>query len=732
MLDLSLDLKTALGDSKQMALKDIPQEASFSLKATFSQNIPGFKSGTSLSVGFTIFHDNQLNRPRQLHFEEKQYSQLLYSISGEMDIDLIFNLFGLKLDGKYSLLFASPHPKNSILDECVNKDLSSFPVFLNQEDLINLPEHQVLSFTIDRGAELTMDFSWSNVLTRSISGISGLGIDPKTLVLDIKPSLSLAFKYAISDSQMLLAKKSQMGHLELALTRADQIQKVANAGVKVSLNFSDNKHFEELLQDTGNKVIEAILGTKLSQLNNFLKDSNQKKENLKKQVWYPIFGKLVDLDKLEIPDIRKELEKVKDNIITKIQSAIHKNTELALRYEYRKVESQSELLHFQLPAPKVPDYHSSLVNLKLGKILEDFKTNKLSQDLFFHYLNQNTLTVKRSLGLGLTLFDKNLFSVSGKKSFHKTVSQNLVGQKSIHYQIGSGYMGELGNWSSEWFSENTCAMEGFSISPRFNDATFGQYLSQSSGGRIRNIADLENHLDTGVIWGSIMPEERAELAKTHFETLRNKVIEVQNTILIAGEGYFSFLSQLATLIKRNPAHLNGILAESLASALPYLPEIEFRRDISKRSQAYKMAFVHLLQHASPSDHAMTNAIAQNILEIGPINKENQAHADMEKRKLPGMFLEILSQNRDIKQKWTRIGTFYERFFDALSNNLEIEGNFEKLEKDLREIPSASLHSRALGALMHYFAKNNPSISSHTIRSTEIIVAGEKNIVLSVI
>lgn len=731
MLDLSLNSELGNDGFEEKSLQVLPDEFAFSISSEITHNsIATSKASISLSV--KVHQTNSETRPGQFKFAEKTHTQIVYSISGDTELGLIKGVFDFRINAKHQLLLASQHPKNALLKDCLLKDLSAFPVMYGLKDVEGLQEGQVIGLSLDRGAELGMHFSWSNIISRSISGLTDLGVDPKTFSLDIKPSLFVDLKYTLDDSLLLLAKKSQGDLIEFAVTKANQKQGDIHAGVKVYLKLSDNQAFQQLLHDSGDQLIEAVIGTKFQHLDALLKDTNQKKENLKNQAWYPILKKLSgkDLDSLDIPDIRRELGTVKSNIIGKIQTAISRNTELAIRYEYRKTKTKNEVLHFDLPLNKVQEYHPSLIKFKLNDIIEDFRENRLSQHHFRQYLNQKTLTVKRSIGLGLTLFDKNLFSVLGKKSKHKSITENLEGHQSIHYQVGSGYRGELGNWSSEWYSEITLDMDGFSVAPTFQDADFSQYLSQSSGNKINTLEDLQTLLDTAVIWGAILPDKRNELAKSLFDKLENQTIEVQATIAIHGKGFESFLNQLTTLAKISTEKLFDKLASSLALSILYLPQHEVRKEIDKRELAYKRAFFNLLKSPRISKTQLVNIVADDILKINPTSDEYQSFSRMEKENLSSSFLHILSQNENIAEKWNAVGRHYSNLAAAISSIVPIIDEFKKIEKDIRQIPSASIHSRALGALLNHFAQRNPVIEKHTVRTVEIFVEGGNTIVLS--
>ncbi len=718
MLDLSQNFELGNNGFEEKSLQELPDEFDFSISSELTySSIETSKAYVGLSV--KVHQTNSKTRPVQFKFADKTHTQIIYSISGDRELGLIKGVFEFTFDARHQYLFASQHPKNALLKDCVLKDLSAFPVMYNQLDLEQIQKGQVIGLTLDRGAELGMEFSWSNIISRSISGLTGLGVDPKTISLDIKPSLFVNFKYALDDSLLLLARKSKGDLIEFAVTKANQKQADINAGVKVNLKLSDNKVFQELLDDTGDQLIEAMLDTKLQHLDALLNDATQTKENLKTHSWYPILEKLMDLDNLEIPDIRGKLETVKSDIIKKIQTAISRNTELAIRYEYRKTETQNEVLHFDLPLNKIQHYHPSLMNFKLSEIIENFRDENLPQILFHQYLNQKTLTVKRSLGLGLTLFDKNLFNVRGKENTKQSITENLEGHQSIHYQVGSGYEGNLGNWSSKWYSEITLDMDGFSKAPSFQEADISQYLSQSSGIKIKKLEDLQILLDTGVIWGAILPEQRNKLAKSLFPELKNQTIEIQSTIVLHGEGFNSFLNQFTALAKISTEKLQGKLARSLALSILYLPQNEVRRDINIREMAYKEAFVNLLKSPGISKTQLVNIVAEDILKINPKSKDYQSFSRMEKEDLPSSFLHILSKNQNIAEKWNAVGSLYSNLAAAISSNSPIIGKFEKIDNDIRQIPSASIHCRALGALLNHFAQRNPVIEKHTVRTVEI-------------
>lgn len=731
MLDLSLNFDFGNDGLREKSLQEIPPEFDFSISSEFTHSsIATTKASITLSV--QIQQTNSEARPDQFKFADETHTQIIYSISGDTELGLIKGVFGLRFNAKHQIILTSQHPKNTLLKDCVLKDLSAFPVLYDRQDVEGLQEGQVIGLSIDRGAELGMNFSWSNIISRSISGLSDLGLDPKTISLDIKPSLFVDLKYSLDDSLILIAKKSEGEQVEFAVTKANQKQANVNAGIKVNLKLSENTVLQRHLHDTGDQLIETILGTKLQHVETLLNEANQTKETIKNQAWYPLLGNLTKnrIDNLEIPEIRKELDSAKLNIVAKIQTAIGKNTEMAIQYEYRKTKAQNEVLHFDFPLNQIQQYHSSLINFRLSDILLAFREDKLPQSLFHQYLNQKTLSVKRSIGLGLTLFDKVLFTALGKKSKHKSITENLSGQQSIHYQVGSGYRGKLGNWSSEWYSEITLDMNGFSKVPRFQEADFSQYLSLSSGNNINTMEDLEVLLDTGVIWGAILPDQRNELASSLFKDLKDKNIEVQATIAIHGKGYISFLNQITSLARINKGSLQTELGRCLALAIPYLPQHEVRRDIKKREMAYKRVFFNFLKTPRISKNQLTNLVAEDILKTNPTNIDYQAFSRMETKDLPSSFLHIISDNKNIAEKWNTVGSQYSNFSGAISSNSQIIDVFEKIENDIRQIPSSTLHCRALGALLNNYAKRNEVIENHTTRTIEIFVAGGNTIVLS--
>jgi hypothetical protein len=250
-------------------------------------------------------------------------------------------------------------------------------------------------------------------------------------------------------------------------------------------------------------------------------------------------------------------------------------------------------------------YHGDLLRFKPGALLDAVRQESMPFTLNT-YLNQKTLTIIKSWGLGLTVFNLAVLNSKDYTESKDTIQTNLKGAKKIVLDRTRGYQWQLLKGSGSWMGELSAAMGEFSsaVVPTMDEFGYTFLLNTVLSDPKMGDSDFRTYLDSAALWGAVSAADADKLV-TKYADLKGK------NVLVEGKLLFPDIV-MRLLIQRIAADGWGAankqyLARSMAAAMAYLPDYELRSTPLARRNIYTAVWSDYLEDpdGEPADYALS-------------------------------------------------------------------------------------------------------------------------------
>ncbi len=619
---------------------------------------------------------------------------------------------GLSLNLSISNIFSTglyrKHSASDTVPMAVVKDVQSFMSIFDWSSVAALEVGDAL-FTGARGKlEGKLGFSWSDIFTKSMSALTQILPNNLTLDIQMSPSVSVGFNASIEDNYLCAMTRTGTEEFKVTINKTKSSTLDGSIGAIVGVQFADPEALETQLNEIVDKIIASVTayaGNVAELLQKFQTDSlnANEKEALDKIL------KRLKLDALTDPvaslnTLIDDIEERAKNTTKAIASA---SASVSFEYEYSRISENQELLSATITQDALQVLHPELVGFKADALLD--KTSIPNSGVTLdHYLNQKTLTVKKSWGFGLSLMGKPVFS---GKEIRKTVSStqtNEKGDQQLSLDQIMGYQREWMGESTDWVTDFNVKMPQFSPSPTLNEFDYSFYVQITSGRKVRKAKHLKPLLDLGVMWGAIDETEIPRLVDKYLATFKGEVITADTQLTYKPTATLALIQQLGQLGWNNATI--GLLAKAMASSMSYWDNFPLRQSVSKRTTAYSPVWQDYL---SDPDQALNDVAlkAKSALStyggVSPmlVNKEGQAGHDPSDDFLANLIYQNPTTASDAKA-----------FIDGLAilktdiaAQSSFENSFNPAYDKISEFFNQSFYVRTLGCLLNEFANINPGI-----------------------
>jgi hypothetical protein len=534
---------------------------------------------------FIATKDKTPNAPIVLDTATDAYLKYSNSVSAKANeqltlADIGFNL-NLSAGGSARSVFYKRHPNTQLVRDAFAEDLRSFRTIFKFDDVAGLEAGNGLGFAVNGTLSCNLQISWSNIIATGISALSSQLPLPVTLDISLTPSLTASFNVSVTDDFAYLLTKQTDGRYRICVTKKKTTSETVSLGASIGVQFADPATLGQQVGAVCDKVIQSVLGNTINEINTAVQGFKQGKKS-------PIVEKLFNLfhlDQLPQPiDLLtpklKQLETDISNTVTKLATdSVH----LSFSYQYARIQDDREILSILISGDDLKKYHSDLLRFRTGKLLDSIRNNEIPYTLI-SYLNQKVLTVTKSWGLGLTLFDFTLLTSSDYEKSTTNVQTDLQGtNRKVQIDREKGYKWRLLKATGSWSGQISAAMPDFSPTPTLEK--FGYTFLLNTVLKDPNVSDndLRSYLDSAAVWMAVNASDIEGLVQK-YAAVKGKEVLIEGKLVFPDKAMRTLMQQIAT--DGWGAVSKKQLARAMGAAMTWLPDYKSRSNMQARQEMY--------------------------------------------------------------------------------------------------------------------------------------------------
>jgi hypothetical protein len=633
------------------------------------------------------------------------------------------------------------HNNNESIKDASTNDIKGIHTILKWECIQNLPVNDAVTLNVGGKLSAGLEISWSNIFSQSLSSITANLPYPVTLDLNLSPELSASFNVTISDQFSYLIKRTAADQLFVAVSKIKKSTTSASLGASVGVAFSKPEELEKQLNTIVDELIKAIVKKAGSSVEKAIEAANNGTATTPQLNLINEVAEVLGLG--AVPDLVEKVEerwkKLKEDLKAGIKKVAEFNAELSFTYEYERIKEGKELLAIKLPDTFLEKHHPKLLRFKLSKLLAELPgalaTGKISKDALNSYLNQNSLTIKKTWGFGLKVFGNQLLEGKNfdtrKTEAETTLRSDFKGHKKINQQRAVGYSWQLGKGEGKWLTELNARMKNYSAGtePLFAEAELSWYLNMTIKDSKVKADELRAYLDMGVLWGAVQQQDVEGLVDKYFSVLKNKSATFESKLILSEQATRTIIQQAGfhQFDKTN----QEVMARSLAAALNYSADYPLRADVKAREDAYAPLWLSYLNAPQQTTRALAATAFEHL------------------RKLPNASPQLLAREKEaglnnqgfcfadvvyLNAPYTTCANLFKGLHELgskISLNAPVGNNFIEATDKLTIAGKQSFYLRALGSFLHRCANQNTMLKKEVQRVFTITYQeGGKEIVVN--
>ncbi|MBO3697386.1 hypothetical protein [Roseivirga sp. E12] len=657
--------------------------------------------------------DKLINSPNAITpFSAANDSYLKYAFNVGATGSGAGNAGGLSLNLTLSSVFSTglykKHSPTNTVPMAVVNDVKSFLSIFDWTSVESLAIGDAL-FTSARGKmEGKIGFSWSDIFTKSMSSLANLLPGNLTLDIQMSPSVSVGFNASLEDNYLCAMTRTGADEFKVTINKTKSSSAAGQIGASVGIQFADPETLETQLNEIVDKIIASVTdyaGNVAELIQKFQTNSlsPNEKEFLDKIL------KRLKLDALADPvnsldELIKNIEEKAKSTTKAIASA---SASVSFSYEYSRISENQELLSATITEGLLQELHPKLVGFNADQLLTEFQngTDEITLD---HYLNQKTLTIKKSWGFGLSFMGKPVFS---GKTIRKTVSStqtNAASEKQLSLDQVIGYQRQWMGEETDWVTDFNVKMPNFSAAPSLDEFDYSLYVQMTSGMKVKKVKHLKQLLDLGIMWGAIDEGEVPRLVEKYLDTFHRQVITADAQLTFKPTAMLALTQQLGQLGWNNVTI--GLMAKAMASSMSYWNNYPLRQSVSKRTAAYSPTWQNYLSNPSQSLSSIASRSQDNLSAYGGvstmlIDKEGQAGHDSS----DDFVANIIYQNNGIARDAQSFVNGLVKLKQGIDGKDSFDSDFNVIYAEMKSFFGESFYVRTLGCLLNEFANINPAL-----------------------
>ncbi|UOE46862.1 hypothetical protein MTO98_20885 [Mucilaginibacter sp. SMC90] len=628
MIDLSnvlLPLRELLLTTKVLKDKDLmADETPIALKTDGAEsvNIQGvtFTIGAGAGVSVKLFNDEDdkdedefvgvKDAPIIFNSESEAYLKYTNAITAKLDANLPIASAGFDLaltsEGNAKSVFYKKHANTDIVNAAFLQDIIHYHTIFDPADIEDLDEDDALAFLVTGSLSSSIKISWSDIFSSSLSLLAGILPVPVTLDLSLTPSLMATVNFSVKDDFRYFIKKLPNKECLVIFKKGKATSTGVSAGAAIQIGLTNSSELENQLEELYEKIIESVFGhtaneidTALQKIKGGVADADQE-EMVKRLLIYFKLDKVPD----SINTLIAKIAAIKTIIPDKIKAIANASLDLSFSYQYKRLTEENEILSVKLPTKELianNNYHKDLLKFKLTGLLDDLRDSKVAGAVVNSYLNEKKITVSKSWGFGLQLFDFNLLGkdYTDLKDVVRTNLGNTAQQISMERVLG--YKWGLGKPAGSWKGLITADMAGYSKQaiPAIDEFDISMLINQISENTRLDEDGFRDLIDLAVLWGAIKVADVTAVVTKYLPkvNVKDKKVLTEHKLLFSPAA-FKLLMQTISSIGWSGLNLK-YLAMAMGASMTYISDYQLRRDPAARQQTYGGLWLGYLNDFDP-------------------------------------------------------------------------------------------------------------------------------------
>lgn len=759
MEDLSDILKPVaeLLTDKKLKDKDLlvdPVEIKTEKSYPINQGDVTFSLGAQGAVTVQLFNDENDKDPEEfisarpdthLTFKPASQAYLKYqaALTPKANAKGSIQDIGFEFEAEASVKMANykAHNNSKTIQEAFTTDIKVIHTILKWEHIRDLPVNDAVTLNVGGKLSAGIQISWSNIFSQSLSKLTANLPYPITLDLNLSPELTASFNITIADQFAYLVKRTATDRLYVAVSKIKKSTTSASLGASVDVSFSKSAELENQLNTIVDELIKGIVKKAGSAVDSAIAAATSGSANASQLSLINEVAEVLGLTGVSdlVNKVAEHWTKLKEDLKAGIKKVAEFNAELSFTYEYERIKEGKELLALELPDTFLQKHHAKLLRFKVSELLAELAAGRTSNATLKSYINQNSLTIKKTWGFGLKVFGKKLLEGSDfdtrMTEDETTLRIDFQGHKKINQQRAVGYSWQMGRGEGKWLTELNARMKEYSAGaiPLFSEVELSWYLNMTiKDGRVK-ADELKAYFDMGVLWGSVQQQDVVGLVDKYLPILKNKSATFESKLI---------LSELATrtIIQQSGFHQfnktnQELMARSLAAALSYSADYTLRADVKLREEAYTPLWLNYLKNPGQSTRTLAETAYSHLRNLsnaepgliarekdGGVNNQGFCFADVVYLNAPYTTCDLLFKG-------------LHELGNKISLNAPVGNSFMEATDKLTAAGRQSFYMRALGSFLNRYAAENNMLRKEVQRVFTITYdenGNEKVINLSVV
>jgi hypothetical protein len=592
------------------------------------------------------------------------------------------SLIGVDAGGEASVTFADYRavPRTASMLETLKNTIDGGARFVTKvEDVLELGVNEALMLRRKGSLSLAVEVAWSDVFTGQLGALSKALGTTAPIQLSSKAGVTIGVRAKISDDFVFVISRPGEDAFRLAVRKCRASTAAVSADAGIDVGFADPEQLEGLIS----AVIDGAIGAPLAKARAVLGAASlESLDGPQRKIAERVIDRLgLDSTLVTIAEVRERLDRVESKARSIIGDVIRTRISLSFAYEYSRVSSTTSLIQVLLSEANLRALHADLAGSRTESLLTKVGEPGVEIET---YLNEKEVTRNQTWGFTLG-FGK--WATLGGKDFKKVTTVRRTDIEGRVQDVYNGARSYEGTWIGEtfrWGVDFKADMKEFAREPLVSDFSFGLHLYWLDDQKELSGMELEQWLDSAVIWEVIRELDLVDVRARVAPALGDKAtLSVQ--MVIPNTAIRSMLPLLGS------AGAEGF-ASALGAAMPWMNS-PARSSAARRSALYGPLWSSFLQSPERPMSSLRNMAAEHLSKHG--------HQDMRVRELtpgtdPFSFSGLTRLNGDTIEACTKFSRGMHILDTSIQSGARNQKTIDKVYGEVNDVFAHSHHVRALG------------------------------------
>jgi hypothetical protein len=598
-------------------------------------------------------------------------------------------LLGIDAAAEASVVFADyrAHGRDELTRDTLLEDITAGRFITHLDHVLAMAPGDALAFRFGGSLSVGVTVSWSDIFTGQIGTLSTLLGSPVPLAISVNAGATVTLSVSVSDDFALVFSRASDDAWRVGVrkVKSSRIAPSVDAGIDVGIANPDE------LKGLVTATLAGVLGAPLEKVKSLLAAASLESLGpVERKLAKALIERLGLKEELAtIEALRKKVEEAEAKVTEVIEKVVKTRIALSFSYEYSRVSVATNVVQATLTRAAVRALHKDLIKARADALADAVRAKRPGVAIE-RYLNQKEITRSRSFGFTLG-FGK--WATIGGKDFKKVTTVRRV---DLQNRLQESYLGTrlyTGQWVGEtqqWGVDLKADMKDYSAEPKVSDYSFGIHLLWSSEQKELSGTELEEWLDSAIVWRVFREEDLVDIRARAAAALDGKASLTVQVTLPHGV--------LRAMLAALAAPPIDAFAPSLAVAMPFMKLSLARSSAAKRREVYAPLWALYLKEPDHSVGTYGKAAAEHLKKVG--------HQEMVLRETamlsgpdPFSFAGLTAINGNTRGACDAFTRGAQILQSAITNGARNQKTIDKVFGEMDDLWLQSHHVRAIGAYL---------------------------------